>query len=155
MKKVFVLVLGIILFGCVSCRSNSGKQNFYGTYTFSEVSYLSMLSSSRIDYLNKKMAGTKYTIKANIFKIKSKDSTTEISSPKYVKEEIPSNVTSFSDVRSFLGNDVKWQYSIYDKDGNKTKWRLYASTDCLWITTYVDNTANGSEIINNIFKLSK
>jgi hypothetical protein len=155
MKKIFVLILGIILFGCLSCCSNSDKQNFYGTYTFNEVSYLSGLSSSSISYLNEKMAGTKYTIKANIFKIESKDNTTEISSPKYVKEEIPSNVTPLSDVHVFIGNDVKCQYSIRDKDGNKTKWRLYVSTDCLWIASYVDNTANGSEIIMEIFKLSK
>lgn len=155
MKKAFVLILGIILFGCLSCRSSSDKQNFYGTYTFNEVSYLSSLSSSSISYLSENMAETEYTIKANIFKIKSKDNTTEISSPKYVKEEIPSNVTPLSDVRAFIGNDVKCQYSIYDKDGNKTKWRLYASTDCLWIASYIDNTANGSETIMYIFKLSK
>jgi len=36
-----------------------------------------------------------------------------------------------------------------------TKWRSYVSSDCLWIGTYVDNTADGSEIIMDIYKLSK
>lgn len=155
MKKVFTLILGIILLSCLTCCNNSDKQGFYGIYTFEKVSYLSSLSSSSINYVNEQMAGTKYIIEANLFKIKSLNNNTEISSPQYVKEEVTKQVSPLSDVRTLIGNKVKYQYTIYDKDGNKTNWRLYASSDCLWIASYVDNTANGSEIIMDIFKLSK
>ena len=34
-------------------------------------------------------------------------------------------------------------------------WRLYVSSDCLWIGKYNDNTKNGSEVIMYIYRLSK
>lgn len=134
---------------------SSGEQTIYGTYTFEEVSYLSPLSSSNKDYVNDQMKGTKYNIEEDLFKIESTSYTEEVSFPNYVKEEIPSDPSIFSDVYTFIGNDVDYQYTIYDKDGSRTKWRLYISSDSLWVGTYVDNTASGSEIIMNIYKLSK
>ncbi|CAK7029576.1 hypothetical protein [Tissierella sp.] len=102
------------------------------------------------------MEDTKYTIQADLFKIQSTDYTVEFNSPKYVKEKIQNNTSVLSyDIDTLIGSDVDYQYTIYDKDGNKAKWRLYVSSDCLWIGTYVDNTANGSEIIMDIYKLSK
>lgn len=155
MKRVFIIIAGLISLVCLSCCSNSNKQDFYGTYTFKEVSYLSGLSSSSIGYINEQMAGAKYTIEADLFKIESSENTFEISSPNYVKEEIQSDSSPLSDVHTLIGNQVKYQYTIYNKDKNKTNWRLYVSSDCLWAATYIDNTANGSEVIMKIYKLSK
>lgn len=155
MKRVFILIAGLILLFCLSCNRNSDKQDFYGTYTFDKVSYLSPLSSSTIDYMNEQMAGTKYTIEADLFKIQTSDNTVEISSPNYVKEEIQNDLYALYDVHASIGDEVKYQYTIYKKDGNKTNWRLYVSSDNMWIASYVDNTANGSEIIMYIYKLLK
>jgi hypothetical protein len=157
--KVLFTLISIILisafFGCTDDRKNSfsnvsKNSSFYGLYTFEEVSYLSRLSSSTIDYKNEQMAGTKYTIKADLFKIESAKYTYEIKSPNYLKEEMPDEINILSDVRSFIGNEVQYQYSIYP-----SHWRLYVSSDCLWIASYADNTADGSEIIMYIYKLSK
>lgn len=147
MKKAFILMVGLILLIFLSSCSDSDKQDFYGTYTFEKVSYLSPLSSSTIDYMNERMAGTKYTIEADSFKIEDTDKTVEVSSPNYVKEEIQNDLSP--------SDDVKYQYTIYSKDGDKTNWRLYASSTSMYIASYVDNTADGSEIIMSIFKLSK
>lgn len=146
-----IIICLILLFGIVGCTDND-KQVFYGKYIFEEVSYLSPLSSSTRDYLNKQMEETIYTINEDLFKIESNNmhKTVEISSPNYIEAEIPNNVTKFSDIRSFLGKDVKYQYTI----GLSHK-RLYVSSDSIWIASYVDNTADGSEIIMDIFKLSK
>ena len=152
MKKAFVVIAGLILLlSSVTC-SNNDKQDFYGIYAFEQVGYLSPFSSSTIGYLNKIMVGTKYTIKSDLFKIESKNiyNSVEISSPKYVKEEIPNDVSKLSDIRSFLGKKVESQYTL-----DTIHKRLYVSSDCLWIASYADNTADGSEIIMDIYKLSK
>lgn len=119
------------------------------------MSYLSPLSSNTIDNINEHMAGTEYTIKAELFKIKSAENTLEISSPSYVKESFPDNFNKLSDIPSFIRNEVKNQYTILNKDGSKTHLRLYTSSDCLWIASYSDNTVDGSETIMYIYKLSK
>lgn len=155
MKRVFIIIAGLVLLFCLSCSRNSDKQGFYGKYTFEEVSYLSLLSSSTIDYMNEQMTGTKYIIEADLFKIEASDSTVEINSPSYVKEEIKGSIPTPSDAYATISEDVKSQYTIYKEDGTKTNWRLYASSDNVWIGSYVDNTANGSEIIMYIYKLSK
>lgn len=155
MRRILMLTAGLVLLVFLSGCNSGSEQNIYGVYTFEEVSYLSLLSSSTKDYVNSQMEETKYTIKENLFKIESTDYTVEFSSPKYVKEEISGESSVLSDVYTFIGSDVDYQYTIYDKDGNKTKWRLYVSSDYLWIGTYVDNTADGSEIIMDIYRLSK
>lgn len=155
MKRVFMLIVGLISLICLSCCSISDKHDFYGTYKFEKVSYLSPLSSSTIDYINERMVETKYIIEADLFKIESADNTVEISSPNYVKEEIQIDLSTLCDVYTLDGNEIECQYTICNKKGNKTNWRLYVSSDYLWIASYVDNTANGSEIIMNIYKLSK
>jgi hypothetical protein len=100
-------------------------------YKFEKVSYLSPLSSSTIDYINERMVGTKYIIEADLFKIESADNIVEISSPNYVKEEIQSDLSTLYDVHSLDGNEVECQYTICNKEGNKTNWRLYVSSDYL------------------------
>jgi hypothetical protein len=155
MKRVFMLIVGLVLLFSISCSRNSDKQGFYGIYTFGEVSYLSLLSSSTTDYMNERMAGTKFTIEADLFKIETSDNTVEINSPSYLKEEIKNSLPTPSDVYAGISDDVKYQYTIYKKDGTKTNWRLYVASDNVWIGSYVDNTANGSEIIMYIYKLSK
>jgi uncharacterized lipoprotein len=155
MKRLHILIAGLISLICLAGCSNNDKQGFYGTYTFEKVSYLSLLSSNSIDNINEHMAGTEYKIEAKLFKIKSAENPVEISSPSYVKDDIPDNFTVLSDVRSFIGNKVKNQYTILNKDGSKTHLRLYTSSDCLWIAFYNDNTADGSEVIMYIYKLLK
>ena len=144
MRRMLILTVGLMLLVFLAGCSSGGEQN--GVYTFEVVSYLSPLSSATKDYVNSQMEETKYTIKEALFKIESTDYTVKFSSPKYVKEEISNESSVLADVYTFIGSDVDYQYTIYDKDGNKTKWRLYVSSDCLWIGSYVDNTPDGSEI---------
>ena len=155
MKSLHILLAGLISLICLAGCSNNDKQGFCGTYTFEKVSYLSPLSSSSINYINEHMAGTEYKIEAKLFKIKSAENPVEISSPSYVEDDIPNKFTVLSDIHSFIGNKVKNQYTILNKDGSIAHLRLYTSSDCLWIASYADNTADGSEIIMYIYKLSK
>ncbi|AET67817.1 hypothetical protein Desor_2215 [Desulfosporosinus orientis DSM 765] len=152
MKKAFVVIAGLILLLSSVICSNNVKQDFYGIYAFEQVCYLSPFSSSTVWYLNKKMVGTKYTIKSDLFKIESNNiyNPIEISSPKYVKEEISTNVSKLADIGSFLGTKVECQYTL-----ETIHMRLYVSSDYLWIASYADNTDDGLEIIMYIYKLSK
>ena len=151
MKKLLSVVAGLLLIvGLTSC--NNYLTNFYGTYTFDKVSYLSPVSSATVDYLEEKMAGTRYTIKNDLFKIEFDDATIEIVSPTYTKEELP-KLDEMVDAACVIGNEIEYQYTIYNEDGSNSGWRLYASSDTLWVSSYVDNTADGSEIILFIYKL--
>lgn len=153
MKKILIIIPALILIVCLYCCSTAKKYNFYGTYTFKEVSYLSLLSSSSIDYINEQMAGTKYIIGTDSFRIEYKENNIEIISPKYVIEEIPGKSSLIPDVHSIVGKGVKYQYTIYNKDGSKTGWRLYVSSDYIWVARYI--TAGDIETILEIDKISK
>ncbi|MDP4088791.1 MAG: hypothetical protein Q8930_05910 [Bacillota bacterium] len=161
MKKVLILIAGFIALILFGVCSYNPKNDFYGTYNFEKVSFLSPLSSSTIDYANEKRKGTRYTIEADIFKIEAADHVVEINSPKYVKEEVhvdsskAPDFSALSGTKALIENKIKYQYTIYNKDGGKTHWRLYYSSKGLWIASYVDNTADGSEIIMELCKLTK
>jgi hypothetical protein len=105
------------------------------------------------------MKGTKYAIASDLFRFETQGHTIEIPSPCYVREEIGNKTKDDSifsyDIHSTIGNDAKFQYTIYDKNGARTHWRLYVSGDRLWIAHYADNTADGSEIIMSMYELSK
>lgn len=157
MKRAVLLIVGfisIVFLIFLSCNGNADKRNFYGTYTFDKLIYLNAFSSSTLDYANKKMVDTNYTIEADLFKIEGKDFNVEISSPSYVKEDAHFDSTPLFDDHILLDYGVKYQYDIQDKDGNKTKWRLYISPQYLFVASY-HNSSYGSEVIWEIAKLSK
>ncbi len=157
MKRVVLLIVGlvsIIFLIFLSYNGRSDKQDFYGTYTFDELVYLTEFSSSLLDSVNESRAGTKYTIETDLFKIESKDLNVEISSPSYVKEDVQPVSSPLFDGDILQDNRVKYQYGIKDKDGNKTTWRLYVSPECLFVASY-HNSAYGTEVIWEIAKLSK
>jgi hypothetical protein len=157
MKRVVLLIVGfalIILLIFLSYNENADIQDFYGTYTFDELIYLTEFSSSLIDTVNESRAGTIYTIETDLFKIESKDINVEISSPSYVKEDVQPVSSPLFDGDILQDNGVKHQYDIKDKDGNKTMWKLYVSPECLFVASY-HNSAFGSEVIWEIAKLSK
>ncbi len=157
MKRVVLLIVGfvvVILLIFLSNNVNVEKQDFYGTYTFDKLIYLTGLSSSSLDYANNTMADTKYTIEPNLFRIESKEFNVEISSPSYVKEDVQFNSSPLFDDHILQYNRIQYQYDINDKNGNKTKWRLYVSSECIFVASY-HNSAFGSEVIWEIAKLSK
>ena len=152
MKKLFAITAGLL--AVISLTSCGNRQGFYGTYTFEEVSYLSPVSSATVDYMNEKMAGTKYTIESDLFMVEFDDATVQFVSPTYQKEQISTVYDTLSDASCVIGNEIDYQYTIYDEDGQNTHWRIYESPTELWISSFADNTADGSEIILNIFQIS-
>ena len=126
-KWVFLSILFLLV--CLAGCNNKDMHDFYGTYTFEEVSYLSGLSSCTVDYVEKLRTGTVYTIEADLFKIESAENTVEINSPNYVREEIPNDFTILSDVRSFI-EDFALRYGydwgiILASNKQKTELLLY------------------------------
>lgn len=152
MKRILILSLILLVF--ISAYSSENNDDFFGDYVFEEVSYLSPLLSSTKDFVSNQMEGTKFLIREDLFKIESKDYIEEYSSPKYVKEEISEDSSLLSDVYNLIASDLDYQYTILDKNENKTYWRLYVSSNNLWIAKYNDRTKNGSEIIMYVYKLS-
>jgi len=154
-RRELILITGLVLLVFLSACGREDGQDIFGEYKFKEVSYLSPLSSATKDSVNRRMKGSEYTIKEDLFKIvESTGYTVEYSSPKYVQEEIDEEATLFSDVFTFLGRNVDYQYAVYDEYENKTTWRLYVSSNSLWIGK-CNKAPNGSDIVMYIYKLSK
>ena len=157
MKRVALLIVVFvsIIFLIFLCYNGSADiQDFYGTYTFDELIYLTAFSSSTVDYKNKTMADTKYTIEADLFKIENKDFNVEISNPSYVKEDLQFDLSPLFNEHTIQDNGFNYQYDVKDKNGNKTMWKLYVSPKCIFVASY-HNSAYGSDVIWEIAKLSK
>lgn len=154
MKKTWILTIGLILLAFLSACSGENKQDIYGVYEFEKISYLSPAISTIKEYLESLMNGKKCTVEKNLFKAELIDKTVEFTSPKYTKEEVFSKTPTLSDIHTLVGNDIDYQYVIYDKDGNKTGWMLFISSDDLWLGSCVYND-DDSVTIMNLFKFSK
>lgn len=126
--------------------------DFYGNYAFKEVSVLSMLSSSTIDYANLKRAGNTYTITEDLFEIRGKDFTFTVEKPKYEAYGVPGN----DDIMNRDGKNfekdymIDAQYKILKENGEPAHYKIYTSSkypDRIWLADYNDNTADGTEIL--------
>lgn len=149
----FISIIFLILLVFLFRNDNGNIQDFYGTYTFDELIYLTGLSSSSIDYANKARADLKYTIEADLFKIEGKDINVEITSPSYVKSELQFDSFPSFDHHILRDNGLKYQYDIKDKEGSKTMWRIYISQKDIFVASY-RNSANNTEFTWDIAKLS-
>jgi hypothetical protein len=157
MKRVVFLIVGfisIISLVFLFRNDNVNIQDFYGTYTFDELIYLTGFSSSSLDYANKTRADTKYTIEADLFKIEGKDINVEIYSPSYIKEDFQYDSFPSFDHHILKDNGFKYQYDIKDKDGNKIMWRLYISRKSIFVASY-RNSAYDTEVTWDIAKLTR
>jgi hypothetical protein len=155
MKKTLTFIIGFgLLITCFGCNNNN-IENIYGKYTFEEVSYLSPLSSSSINSENEMMKGMEFTIEANQFIGGTKYNPYELSSPEYRREKITDQSSLLSDIHSVIGKEARYQYTIYMKSGALTHFRLYVSSEGLWIASYAVPPAGDMDIIMYIYKLSK
>jgi hypothetical protein len=153
LKKTAVLILFISL-GLIGCGDN-GMKDLYGTYVFEEVSYISPLSSSSENSLTQRMKGTEYVVRADLFSIGYADDPVEINMPVYKKDEPFKDLSLISDIGHSFDEKVKYQYTVYTKNDEAVHQRLYVSQDHLWIASYADNTADGSEIIMYIYMITR
>lgn len=149
-----ILIVFLIILVVLFRYDNDNIQNYYGTYTFDELIYLTGLSSSTISYANQVRADTKYTIEADLFKIEGKEINVDITSPSYIKSQVQFNSLPSFDQHIIKDNGLKYQYDIKDKDGNKTMWRLYVSGKDIFVASY-RNSAYETEFIWDVAKLAK
>jgi hypothetical protein len=156
MKKsaISILFLTFLLFGLIGC-GDDGMKDLYGTYIFEEVSYISPLSSSFENSITERMTGTEYIVGADLFRIGYADDPVEINMPVYKKEKPFKGLNMISDIGPSFDEKVIYQYTIYTKNDTAIHQRLYVSQDHLWIASYTDNTADGSEIIMHIYMITR
>jgi len=126
--------------------------DFYGAYTFKEVSVLSMLSSSTIDWINERKAGSTYTITEELFEVRSDGNVFSAENPRYEECAVPEEYDGLNrDLLTLAGTYlIDAQYRVLTENGEKTYHKLYTSSaypDLIWISGYADNTADGSEIL--------
>ena len=126
--------------------------DFYGNYTFKEVSVLSMLSSATIDYANERRIGNTYTVTGDLFEIRGKDSVFTVEKPNYEAYGMPGNEDIMNrDGRNFAkAYQVDAQYKILKENGDPAHYKIYTSSkypDRIWLADYNDNTADGTEIL--------
>jgi Antirepressor regulating drug resistance, predicted signal transduction N-terminal membrane component len=130
-----------------------------GTYRFDCLAYLSQLSSSSFDYAENAMKGALFIIGTDRFEIDYPDK------DDYVLKNPVYKMTQMTDdmVRSFEKSTmnqvsiskykVKYRYDIYTNDNKKTNFSFYLMDHELWLVSYSDNTADGSEVTMFIWKL--
>ena len=126
--------------------------DFYGNYIFEEVSVLSPLSSASIGWKNEQSAGKTYTIREDLFEMRSADHAITFENPTYELCEVSGEgdginkgFTNYTSARR-----VDAAYKILDENKEPTHFKLYTSSeypDRVWISDYCDNTATGTEII--------
>ena len=148
--SIIFLIFLVFLFG----NDDVNLQDFYGTYTFDKLIYLTRLSSSSINTQNEKWLGTKYTIKEDLFKIEGKDINIEITSPSYVKSEIQFDSIPSFDHNILKKNGLKYQYDIKDRDENNIMWIIYVSKKDIFVASY-RKSFNNTKVIWDIAKLCK
>lgn len=148
MKKL--VILSILLISLTGCKSEF--KDLYGNYVFDEVTYLSPLSSSTKDYVKETMSGTKYIINEDLFKVESSDYTIEILSPQYIEDDDPYESPLLFGLDDFF-KKTENRYVVVDSDDNETDWRIFTSSDSIWISSRVNNAPNGSLIVFEIYKL--
>ncbi|MEI8199017.1 MAG: hypothetical protein WCG21_03060 [Eubacteriales bacterium] len=126
--------------------------DFYGNYAFKEVSVLSMLSSSTINYANEQRSGNTYTVTEDLFEIRGKDFTFTVEKPKYEAFGMPGD----NDIMNRDGKNfakaylIDAQYRILKENGDPAYYKIYTSSKYpgrIWLADYNDNTADGTEIL--------
>lgn len=148
MKKL--VIISILLISLTGCKSEF--KDLYGNYLFDEVTYLSPLSSSTKDYTTEIMSDTKYIINEDVFKVEGSDYIVEIVSPGYVEDDDLYESPLLFGLDDFF-KKTENRYVVVDSDDNETDWRIYTSSDSIWISSRVNNAPNGSLIIFEIYKL--
>jgi len=128
MKRIFIFIMTIlVVFSLTGCSS---IKDVSGIYEFAELIYMSLISSATPDYIESRMAGTKYIIDQDVFEIDSPYDDYKITQPIYVKEKMDTDmVKGFND--SFLDSRLGYEYGAASISEYKNKYRytLYISED--------------------------
>jgi hypothetical protein len=111
------------------------------------------LSSSTIDYMNLKKSKNTYTVAADLFAIRGANLDISINAPVYEPCALPDQKEFFIGERLnewITQYKIDAAYKVFTSDGGKVHWKIFTSSACpglLWLGDYVDNTANGAEIV--------
>lgn len=155
-KTLFVIIslLAFLINGCV----NKGTLDIAGEYKFDGIIYLSMLSSATKDFREGKSKGDTYHISSDGIIIESVNNPYEYSNVVFQKEKLEIDyIKVFGNIDPLSIEDYqeKYQYNIYDNENKLLNIRFYLLDGELWFSHFVNNTADKSEIIFDILKLTK
>jgi hypothetical protein len=131
------------------------------TYRFETLLYLSPLSSATLDYAESRMKDAQCIIGTDQFSIDNPNENNyyKIADPIYVKSEFTEQMAADFVKSTFQKISIenykeKYRYNIFTGDNKNTNYSFYLMDDELWLASYVDNTADGSEIIMTLWKLN-
>lgn len=131
------------------------------TYRFEKLLYLSPLSSATFDYAESRMKDAQCIIGTDQFSIDSpnQDNHYEIANPIYVKSEFTEQMAADFEKSTFQKLSIdnykeKYRYNIFTGDNKNTNYCFYVMDNEVWLASYVDNTADGSEITMMLWKLN-
>ncbi|QOX64983.1 M56 family metallopeptidase [Anoxybacterium hadale] len=130
------------------------------TYRFDKILYLSPLSSATLDYAENRMKEAQCIIGTERFSIDNPNENNhyEIASPIYIKSEFTEQMTADFEKSTFQKISIKkykekYRYNVFTGDHKNTNYCFYLMDNELWLASYADNTADGSEIIMTLWKL--
>jgi hypothetical protein len=152
----FIFIL-LLMSSFLSCDSDDNLP-IYGEYHFHKMIYLSPLSSVSLELSKELRENTQYEISKDSFRVISDSDTYEIEDPTY--ETIKMNEEQVKVFHDSVLNSIslkdykyKYQYDIYDKEGNKSNYRIYLMDDELWLASYL-LTSSEEEYIFDICSLN-
>lgn len=128
-------------------------------FGFDGLLYLSHLSSSTFDYAESRMEGANFIIGGDRFEIDyTGQEDYEITQPVYVRKKMAGDMImafekSTMNTVSVSEYKGKHRFDIFTEENQKTNFCLYAMDKQLWLASYANNTADGSEITMYIWKL--
>jgi hypothetical protein len=154
-RCLLLTLLTMIISGMTGCDSDDNLP-IYGTYTMDELIYHSSLNTATYDQTAEKLGDTQFVIKEKEFRVKSTESTYELTKPIYVTRKMNDELTeqfqsAVSNMLSLTDYKYKYQYEVYD-DKERTEYRLYLMDDELWLAIYT-TTTEGDELILDLLRL--
>lgn len=157
-SKMAMIMVALCLLLAPCGAMGEGAADIAGDYEYQSLAFLSLLSSSTWEYHQQEVKGTSVTIADDLFYVG--DGGVLISDPTY-------EAISMDDVMMSSLKEATWsqegdapinpsmRYKVLDGRGRSSGFYIYTSGSSVWIAKYVDNTANGQDIITYIYTLSK
>lgn len=140
---LFIMLLIVCLF-LASCGQTTSLP--IGDYVFEDVVYVGGLSSATMDALRETKSGTGYVLTGNSLRIVSNIDTIEFENISVFREELTDEYISahYNEqdeqlMDFFDGYSDRWQFNLFDKDGQQIHYCLYQMDGDLFLSKFVND----------------
>lgn len=128
--------------------------DLYGEWRFAALAHQWAGAAQTGDAAASEMEGTVFGITEKSFLV-SGGQNWSVENPRYILHPLEEPTGAFDDVRAYLGDEVLGYYAVLSEGGTVQPYRIYFSRDTYWVTSFRDNTADGSVILYDIYRIER